>query len=116
MSHSIKCLHCMAVLKSPVPVPAGKKVKCPKCQQSFITLAAPAPAPPPQPVVPVQQAATPAPAQGLNISIFTGDADLAIAHLMSEPGAAPPTGLDDDLVTEEDEIESKKNQDGGKRK
>jgi predicted Zn finger-like uncharacterized protein len=53
MSYSIQCIHCMAVLKSKVPAPAGKKVKCPRCQQMFTTGAAaasltlPAPAPPP---------------------------------------------------------------------
>jgi predicted Zn finger-like uncharacterized protein len=53
MSYSIQCIHCMAVLKSKVPAPAGKKVKCARCQQMFTTGAAaasltlPATAPPP---------------------------------------------------------------------
>jgi predicted Zn finger-like uncharacterized protein len=50
MSYSIQCIHCKAVLKSQMPVPAGKKVKCPRCQQMFTTgteAAAPTlPAPP----------------------------------------------------------------------
>lgn len=40
MSYSIQCVHCKAVLKSPTPVPAGKKVKCPKCKEVFTTPAA----------------------------------------------------------------------------
>ena len=51
MSYSIQCIHCKAVLKSKVPAPAGKKVKCPRCQQMFTTGAAsqtlPDSAPPP---------------------------------------------------------------------
>jgi phage FluMu protein Com len=35
MIHSIRCSHCDAVLKSPNPRPAGKKMKCPKCRQIF---------------------------------------------------------------------------------
>src|ERR1019366_6417987 len=45
MSHSIQCVHCQAILKSAAPVPAGKKIRCPKCQQLFTTPVAPA-APP----------------------------------------------------------------------
>ena len=36
MAHSIKCTHCGSVLKSANPVPAGKKVKCPKCAKVFV--------------------------------------------------------------------------------
>lgn len=35
MAQSIKCTHCGAVMKSANPIPAGKKVKCPKCGQAF---------------------------------------------------------------------------------
>jgi phage FluMu protein Com len=35
--YSVRCVHCQAVLKSPVPVPGGKTIKCPKCKQSFTT-------------------------------------------------------------------------------
>jgi phage FluMu protein Com len=58
MSYSISCIHCQAVLKSAAPVRAGKKVRCPKCQQLFTTPAentepANAPAPiTPQPALP----------------------------------------------------------------
>jgi phage FluMu protein Com len=59
MSYTIQCVHCQAVLKSVVPVPAGKKVKCPKCQQMFTTggnAAQPAAAPTP-PAAPAQDEA-----------------------------------------------------------
>jgi phage FluMu protein Com len=36
MSQSIKCTHCGSVLKSPKPVEAGKKLKCPKCAKVFV--------------------------------------------------------------------------------
>src|SRR5690348_16180231 len=36
-SHSLNCPHCRAVLKSKQPVPPGVKVKCPKCQQPFVS-------------------------------------------------------------------------------
>ncbi len=104
-SYSLQCVHCQAVLKSPTPVPAGKTVKCPKCNESFT---APDLAPPPAPEKPAPK---PMPAS-LNISIFTGDADAAIASLMSEAGGKTPepksAALDDDLVTEEDAEEGSK--------
>jgi predicted Zn finger-like uncharacterized protein len=52
MSYSIQCIHCKAVLKSQVPVPAGKKVKCPRCQQMFTTAAEAAAAKQPAPAGP----------------------------------------------------------------
>lgn len=107
-SHAVQCIHCQAVLKSPTPVPAGKKVTCPKCKQSFTTPAEAKPAvPPPEKPVPK------APAPSLNISIFTGDADAAIAGLMAEahgkaePQVTLPELDDDELVTEEDAAAAK---------
>lgn len=91
-TYAITCSHCKAVLRSPTPVPPGKKVKCPKCSESFTTPGEEAP--------PEKPTAKPMPA-GLNISIFTGDADAAIANLMNEAHGTAPK-LDDDLVTEED--------------
>ena len=35
--YSVRCTHCQAVLKSPVPVPAGKTIKCPACKKTFTT-------------------------------------------------------------------------------
>jgi len=36
---SVTCTNCGAVLKTKDPVPAGKKVKCPKCAQPFVVKA-----------------------------------------------------------------------------
>jgi hypothetical protein len=36
MAVTIKCTHCGATIKSAKPVPAGKKVKCPKCAKPFV--------------------------------------------------------------------------------
>jgi phage FluMu protein Com len=33
---NIKCTNCGAILKTQAPVPPGKKVKCPKCQEVFV--------------------------------------------------------------------------------
>ena len=78
MNHSIECVHCKAVLKSATPVPAGKKVKCPKCKQVFTTPEA-VPAPPPEPAPPA--AAAPEPAGAMN---ELDDMDAAIAKLEAE--------------------------------
>src|SRR5437660_443743 len=37
MAFSVNCPHCGAILKSAAAVPAGKKVKCPKCSNTFAT-------------------------------------------------------------------------------
>ncbi|MSQ94669.1 MAG: hypothetical protein EXR98_08940 [Gemmataceae bacterium] len=42
---SITCTNCGAVLKTQAEIPAGKKVKCPKCTQPFVVQAAAAPEP-----------------------------------------------------------------------
>ena len=42
---SITCTNCGAVLKTQTAIPAGKKVKCPKCTQPFVVQAAAAPEP-----------------------------------------------------------------------
>ena len=95
MSYSIRCDHCKAILKSPTPVPAGKKIKCPKCKQLFTTppdaptkddaqetsVAAVRKQPPPRPK------AKPAPA--------------------AEPEEEIPE-IDDDLVVPDDEPPAKK--------
>jgi len=47
-SPTLDCPHCKAVLRPANPVPAGKKVACPKCKQSF-TAGGEAPAPAPAP-------------------------------------------------------------------
>src|SRR5947207_1745578 len=36
---TIKCTNCGAVLKTQADIPAGKKVKCPKCQTLFVVAA-----------------------------------------------------------------------------
>lgn len=49
-SPTLDCPHCKAVLRPANPVPAGKKVACPKCKQSFTAGGeGPAPAPKPKP-------------------------------------------------------------------
>src|SRR5262245_32684963 len=37
LATSFACPECRAVLKTATPVPAGKKVKCPKCSKIFTT-------------------------------------------------------------------------------
>jgi type IV secretory pathway VirB10-like protein len=37
MAFSVTCPQCRAILKSAAPIPAGKKVKCPKCGVAFAT-------------------------------------------------------------------------------
>lgn len=92
---SVQCVHCRATLRSGTAVPAGKTVMCPKCGQAFTT--------------PCDRAVEkPVPKANFNISIFTGDADAAIAGLMAETSGNAPSSpeqpsLDDDLVTEEEE-------------
>ena len=84
MSHSIQCTHCQAVLKSPTAVPAGKKVKCPKCQQVFTTGEAAAPPPAPEPV--------PAPAMSEDDEMAA-----AIAKLEAESSAKKPEPSKEEL-------------------
>src|SRR5882762_3989475 len=36
---SIKCTNCGAILKTPTEIAPGKKVKCPKCTQTFVVQA-----------------------------------------------------------------------------
>lgn len=36
-AHSVTCPQCSAVLKSTRPIPPGFKLKCPKCQQPFVS-------------------------------------------------------------------------------
>src|SRR5262245_159572 len=36
---NIKCTNCGAILKTQAPVPPGKKVKCPRCQEGFVVAA-----------------------------------------------------------------------------
>lgn len=49
-SPTLDCPHCKAVLRPANPIPAGKKVACPQCKQSFTAGGeTPAPAPKPEP-------------------------------------------------------------------
>ena len=43
MAQTIKCTECGAVMKTATPVPAGKRVKCPKCGKPFTVAAEEAP-------------------------------------------------------------------------
>ena len=80
MSYSTNCPHCKAVLKSPTPIPEGKKVKCPKCKQMFTTAASPEPPAAPELAAPAPPA--PPPQQELH----DDEMDRAIAALQGEHG------------------------------
>ncbi|MFO0797418.1 MAG: hypothetical protein U0804_08055 [Gemmataceae bacterium] len=45
MAVTYTCPHCDAAVKSPGAVPAGRRVKCPKCEQGFVPVPADEPAP-----------------------------------------------------------------------
>ncbi|QDU22680.1 zinc ribbon domain-containing protein [Urbifossiella limnaea] len=45
MAVTYTCPHCDAAIKTPAAVPAGRRVKCPKCEQGFVPVAADEPAP-----------------------------------------------------------------------
>jgi len=101
--HSITCAHCQTVLKSPTPLPAGKNVTCPKCNQSFTTPGTVAPVKTPTLTPPsTKPAAYSAPAS-MNISIFSGDTDAAIANLSGAAGVKKPDAEPDLPECEEDE-------------
>lgn len=82
-SYSIQCSHCQAVLKSPVPVPGGKTVKCPRCKQSFTT-----PEPSKTRIDAKTAVAPPAPAS----AALDDDAEMeaAIAKLQGDAGVGAP--------------------------
>ena len=48
-SPTLTCPHCSSVLRPANPVPAGKKVRCPKCAESFTAGGEPEAAPKPKP-------------------------------------------------------------------
>jgi hypothetical protein len=118
MSFSIQCTHCHATLKSPKPVPAGKKVTCPKCKHAFTT---PTDGPTTKFETTTSIDVPPPPSPEPEPALGDDDLDAAVAKLQAEqsagkkpagaPGQPPPPKPvipnmeipDDDLVDPEPE-------------
>jgi len=107
MAFTFSCPHCGATLKTPVAVPAGKKVQCPKCKNAFVTGGgADDPPPAPPPTAPARPAARPTspppPAAKSTTSSIKSNRPGSVMDALNNMGNAPAARSNDNDETEDD--------------
>jgi predicted Zn finger-like uncharacterized protein len=108
--HTVTCPECESSLRSKIPIPPGKKIKCPECGTSFTTpeeKPAPEPEKPPVPAKKKPGAAPPAKAPKKSRYDDPDDDGLETYAVIKEP---------EKVEEEKDEDEDEDDEEGGEKK